>query len=530
MRQDSDAVDRLGPIWVYLVALTLFFLRFGYGFGLGDQDETLPYLLHLLDSSLFENDWFVQTQIGGFGVRTYFVLALLPFCWIVPVEIVFHAAYLLLWLAVANGAYRLALELGTSRLAASVAVVICLGILHKWTLGSNDLVYSMLVPEMAAWALALPAVRLWLNGRQAWAGVLLGIATWFQLLAGLLVFGVLILERIWSNLAKPNVEAQWRPLLAIAWFTLAASPALVPIALQQLAGPAISSEESVFYILAPFRNPLHHMLLTFPTKSLYRFAIMVAAGGSALLFLRAREEVNHAGFLARVGFLTLVAVGLMFAFTELAPVLIIAKFQAYKLTVLLKLLLIIVIVAAGIAVLPDSTSDVLAKAERLLVQGRARVVMLVGLIVGLGVVWFALPELVEDRLAAKTHESSELGRMESWINANTDRGAIFAIPPSNNSFRSVAQRAVVVNFMAFPYSDSSMIDWYRRIQGISPVDRVERDPNPRTILDASFNKRSREDLSRLAAVYGFQYVLREALLVELQPVHTVGTWNLYRIQ
>ena len=63
------------PLYVALLALLGAFLRFGYVYGVGDQDELIPSVLHLLDPSLFTQDWLVQTITSGVNVRTYFLWA-----------------------------------------------------------------------------------------------------------------------------------------------------------------------------------------------------------------------------------------------------------------------------------------------------------------------------------------------------------------------------------------------------------------------------------------------------------------------
>ena len=528
MNRPDEPADRIGPIWVYLVALALFFVRFGYGYAIGDHDEILPYLQHVLEASLFTNDWFVQTQAGGFGVRTYFVTALAPFCRVFPVEWVVLTVYLLLWLAIANAAYRLALTFVGSKTAAAVAVVTSLGLLHKWTLGSNDLIYSMLVPEMAAWALAIPAVRFWSVGRRPWSAVLLGVAAWFQILVGILVFAVLCIEHLWAT-AKIEDRTTGRNaiLKAIVWFGLASMPVVIPIALQQFGFPAGTADPSVFYILAPFRNPGHYMLLSFPTKSMVRFGFMIVAGAGALWWLDAKNGIDHAGVLWRIGIIIVAASGLMFAFTEWVPVLVIAKFQLYKLTVLLKLLLLILISAAVVRTLPTALT---AFTDGFLSRGRQRRIALVVVMAACALGWMSLPEFVDDRLIAPAHSRSDLGQMELWIADNTDRDAVFAIPPSNSSFRSNARRAIVVNFMAFPYSDVDMVEWYERLQAVAPLGLVETGLNVRPKLDAAFAEQTAADWKALAKVYGLEFVLREGDLAGLEVVHGIGEWKLLRAQ
>ena len=86
-------------------------MRFGYSVSAGDQDEMVPFLLRLLDPSLFQNDWFVQQQVMEIGVRTYVVWLMYPLAALASVETAALALYLVGWLLVATGAYRAAMAL-----------------------------------------------------------------------------------------------------------------------------------------------------------------------------------------------------------------------------------------------------------------------------------------------------------------------------------------------------------------------------------------------------------------------------------
>lgn len=527
MKTGDESSDWIGPVWVYLVALALFFLRFGYGYGLGDQDEILPYLMHLLDPSLLAKDWFVQTQSAAFSVRTYFVFGLVPFAHMMPIETAVLILYLVLWFLVAVGSFRLLRVFGLQRSAAAGGVILSLGLLHKWAIGSNDLVYSMLVPEMAAWALALPGIRYALLERRHLAAILLGVSAWFQILVGLLVFGVLFVEWIWSLVHSDTGVVDWRSLAkTLGIFLLAASPVIAPILVQQLQATSIEAEPSVFYILGPFRNPIHHMISSFPAKAIIRFSVILAGGAWSLRLLSRHGSVKHAGFLWRIGGLVLVGCLVMAVFTEWIPVLLVAKFQFYKLTVLLKLLALALICAFMASVLP---AGVVRPVETLLKRGRPRLAAALSVLALFILIGVVKPDLVHSRLAGRLHVESALGQMELWIAENTDRSEVFAVPPSNSTFRTTARRAVVVNFMAFPYNDADMIEWYRRIQAMSPVGHVESGLNIRPELDGAFESLDADQLHELAREYGFTFVLRQRPIDGFRPIKTFGYWTLYGV-
>ena len=349
------------PLFVLLGTFLLFFWRFGYAYAARDQDEFLPYLLHRLDPSLFASDWFVQTQTA-FNVRMYFVLALQPLAEIFPLWLVMATVYAAAWLAIVHGLYRLAFTFTPDPLAASLATVLTLVATWMWTLGGNDLVYDILASELVAWALVLPALRLFFSRRWIFSGALLGAASLMQPLAGLLTAGALAGVLLF-DLFQPSRQAQTLQALLrlIGTFALCAAPILIPLAFQQSAEaePAARSP-SAFYILAVFRAPHHYLPTTFPWADYAQFSVLLAAGLFALRQMQGAKRFRHARFIYRFLFIvTLVGLG-TFVFTTLWPVLFVTQFQAFKLTVLAKALLVIALSAWIVLALPAALRERLA--------------------------------------------------------------------------------------------------------------------------------------------------------------------------
>lgn len=525
----------LGPIWIYLVSFGALFWRFGYNFGAGDQDEVVPLLLSLLDPELLTSDWFVQAQAAEIGVRTYVVWLLLPFCKILPIETVVFGVYLLSWILIGSGAYRLATRLVGSRVAAAATVFISLGVLHKWTLGSNDMVYSMFVGEMLAWGLGLHAIESHLRGRYRLTAVLLGVATWFQLLVGLLTAGLLVVERLWDRIAsrrnRGDATASWmRNLTPSILFLVVATPSILPIAWQQFQALALD-KDLVFYVLAAFRNPFHHLLFSFEIKSIVRFAALLVGGAAALHHLSRSPQPSEWRFVARLIVVGMAACAVTAIFTEGFPILLVAKLQAFKLTVLLKFLLLSMMAGAASVHLPDRLTTL---CESWLRPGRLRNLAGVASFGIVIVVATVQPEPLRSRLHHTAHLQSAIGQLEVWARNHTEREALFAVPPSNSTFRSVAQRAIVVNYAAFPFNDAHMIDWYLRLLDMAPIDPPERGVGVRPALDAAFHRLSPEDWSQRIDRYGIDYVVIDRSAVTgtwpYREVFRAGEWTLYDVR
>jgi hypothetical protein len=496
-----------------LGAFLLFFLRFGYDYANSDQDEVIPYLLHRLDPGLFTQDWFVNIQMSEFSVRTYFVWLLNSFSLIFPVWLTTLVLYVVVWVAIAAAVYKLAFHVTRDQLAASASVVVALVLTPMWTLGGNDLVHSMLVASMVSWALGLWATYHFLRGRYLIAPVLLGVACWMQALVALHIALLLTAVRLYRVIRRePGPHTIGGVFVFAGLFVLWASPSLGPLVFQQLttAQEAFSSEPSLFYILAEFRLPHHYMPGSFYLHSYVRFGLLAAAAGGVLLSARYRRGVEDLSFILRslvvIGLLCLVAA----VFTEIFPVLLVAKLQLFKMTVFAKLFFVILLTGAVCYWIPESIRAISHEIMRR--PGIGLVVVVIAWI-GVGSAAVLTEGYFHDSVGPFRRANQPVGQVEAWTRRNTSSSAIFAVPPSFSSFRSEAHRTIVINHKAIPYDDRLMETWFRRLMDMAPIELPERG-TPETIarLDSAFANLSADELRILSDTYRFEYVVRPAPL------------------
>ncbi len=102
--------------------------------------------------------------------------------------------------------------------------------------------------------------------------------------------------------------------------------------------------------------------------------------------------------------------------------------------------------------------------------------------------------------------SGEVAEVASFAKANTPADAVFYTPPRMGEFRYLSERAIVVDFAAYPFQDLSMREWFRRIAdcyGISPLlgfDSLEQ-------LNLTVYHITDEELKVLSEKYGFEYAV-----------------------
>jgi hypothetical protein len=521
------------PLFAWLLLAVAFVWRAGYAYGVSDHDEMLPQLLHQLDPSLFARDWFVLDQVERFNVRAYFLLLLRGLSLLMPVPAAVALVFVAAWSSIVYGIYRFAHTLTPSRAAALAATFAVVLITRRWTLGGNVLTYQMLVPELLGWAFVIHAVRLYTVDQRGSPAILLGIGTLFHPLAGMLTALALGLV----GLMDLVLDRQWRPrrLSTLVRFgivyLIVALPMLAPLVQHQLAEPAVADGGlSTFYLLAELRLPHHHMLLSFPPADLIRMALLAVAGVAGYAWLRRLGWPHHHRFAGRfllvIGALCIVAA----VFTEAVPVLPVAKLQLFKLTVLGSLVLTCLAVGALVTALP---AGIRASLEGALEYRQLGLAVAVALAVATGVLaasGVGRPGAMVQPLA---HERSDLARVEQWARGQTDRDALFVVPPTMDSFRTLARRSIVVNYKSVPFEADGLREWLARMQAVAPAPLPQRGTGFALALDSAYYASGAEDWARIASLFAPDFVITDASRMAApasdEVAFAAGRWVVYRM-
>ena len=463
-------------------------------------------------------------------MRTAFVWVLRVLCLALPLPIAVAVFHLAVLLATIHGAYRLGYALVPDRLGAALGAFAAVVLVPHWTLGGNGLAYNLLVPEAVAWALALPAIRLFVERRWLWAAALLGLAGWFQPLVGAQTVAVLGLVALWETLAERSPRRLGQAVAFGAVFAVVAAPVFIPVLLTPPDPSAAAvTRFSTFHVLAEIRVPHHYLFFSFGRGSYVRFGLMVAAGVAALIALRRRGLLRHAPFAVR--FLAMIAglCALALVFTEGVAVLFVAKLQLFKLTVLATTVLALLVAAWGARTLPERVQALAARAIEAQRWGLTAVA--VGMLLTA-----TLVAADAGRPAAKffprAHAQTDLAAVERWVRTHTPEDALFLIPPSNTTFRSHARRSVVVNFKPTPYQDEAIHVWLDRLLAVAPTPLPERGSWAFVdTLDAAYAAKAPADWARLVQRFGADYTLveRNPVTLPFDVVFENEAWTVYRL-
>jgi hypothetical protein len=193
-----------------------------------------------------------------------------------------------------------------------------------------------------------------------------------------------------------------------------------------------------------------------------------------------------------------------------------AKMQLFKLTVLVK-----IFAGTALCVVVGAFFERDTRVHRLWNPLLTSVVVACTFVVA--VVLFK-PGLIDHRVGLLARANDPWSAIYEWASTETDKGAVFAVPPSNSSFRSWARRPIVSNFKAFAFQDSGMVEWYRRIRDLTRHPALLQGFVSPEDLDASYERLSGADLTQLAERYGVSYVARGTLMNEM-PGDSTSRWS-----
>ena len=222
-------------------------------------------------------------------------------------------------------------------------------------------------------------------------------------------------------------------------------------------------------------------------------------------------------------------VALYVAGTEGLESLTVAKMQFFRLTVLAKLLLLVWVARAVVALVPRWRLP------------SARVGWAVAAAVGVGTVGLGLAGVGRPASVWRPaeHRATEVYQAERWIAENTPRDAVFLVPPGTTSFRSHALRSVAVNFKPTTFRDDAMHVWLQRLRTVAPAPLPPRSGGRgairrwREALDPAYHAHATAEWAALAQTFGADYALVDLDQTPTPPAgapaYRSGPWAVFAL-
>lgn len=482
-------------IWVCMF-LAVITTLFNYSFGNNDHIEQLPIIYRTLDPNYLSNDFFVNSN-AGFSPRYYYVEFVAFFGSFLSIPVFFFIGTIFSNIAISILTFRNAMLLLNNQKTAIIAALAVM-VFPTIHLGGDLVLYgSMFTPTTLVFPLILLAFYFFLKRHMWFCFITTGIASVFHVLIGL-EYGMLFLFT-WIILGflkskKLNGILKKLPyLLIILAFLL---PNLIPYFRIKT-----TIDHTLFIdILAHFRHPHHYVLSEILSKKeVLKLAVMITI--IMLTWKTFRQKIQnkeHSKGMAIFGSLFLGAILLNWIFVELIPVKEIVTLQLLRLLNFGKWIFLLLVVnylnqnpigrvkkpqvgIVFILFLLLSTFAGLSSIKmaislgmgvfilHLLFTKRTKLLLGSSLLILLGI--FTINYL--DTTVLKPHQkkffstsglSENQWNVSEFIKSNTEEDAVFLTPHLFGFLRTEANRAIIVDFKAFPFQEEAMQEWYQRIQ------------------------------------------------------------------
>ncbi len=500
----------------------------GYSFLSGNHEVYLLAPLKQAGAATFEGDWFVNDTLQYHGLFSLVAAGLFQ---LDVARSGFLVIFFGLVLAMVWAWWRITKSLGGGVPAFLASVVVYHILLGDRALGFYSLLQDgqFNAGNVAAVAL-LVGIAMWLEKRLIWAGVAFGMAGLFHLNYGVVCPALWVAlmvtssRRPWSARRVESSEAGragQAPRLRVAIATLLAllpSLANVALALPAKLGRDGSNDlplDQFVQLYVKLRHPHHYDPSAWPWWVWLAFLLPIPLAVLAWRKHRAEPAWNEAAkvwvLLMGLQLVALVFAGVIYL-NETAIQMSLWRFSPHA-----KLLA----VTAAVAMMRHSrrspACQIPASETRGAIRSEAQHLHAglrgVALILSLAVIVI----FARGNVGAIGQNPADGGILAAadWAKANTDRDAVFLVPPgAGSAFPVNARRGHVVSFKLVPQLSDELADWDRRLRAVLAVESLSPYAGGLTgyataqkAMDDRYGELSAAHLFDVARRYGARYVL-----------------------
>lgn len=533
--------------------MTALYLVFNYGFGEQNHIEQLPHVLRRLDPTYLSNDFFVNTTTA-YGPRYLYMGIVAGLSQVFPLV---HVAFV--GTALANFSIALISGLLSQRVFNGSLVAGVVMVVLVMTISVAELEATIpkprLLPQLTVMPLLLLALWATLRARPLYLSVLIFLAcvlhTQISLEVGALCLAVLVGYTLLYDRDRPRDRSYiYRLSGALALYVLAVIVFALPIMLAE----RIPSEEFI-YILAEFRHPHHFIMSTIKPHKLTRFAVGLVGIGVLYLWW-VRHPGTELAVRRKVSLLLLALLGLQvlgYIFVELIPMRLWVTAQTLRLTIFINwlgLMMLAGFVAAQLGRWRYKLVGSLVVSLGVLLLGRVLLdhtvsgfgrhtqeIVLILLPIGIALffghmlrhqrVSIMVGVLVSGLLLAQTgrqvdmtsfDDETDQHTLAECTRASTPADALLYTPPNWGFFRLLAERALIVDFKAFPFQDVAMREWHQRLVGVYGAPDAAGFPSIEELNSSYYTRTDDDRVFELQAAYDITHAVLPAGASTALPV------------
>lgn len=482
----KSSFHKTNRLYLVIASIFLYFMLYQYhGFQVFGSDtiETVPYAMWMNDSSMFVND-FHQSHLRSSPINERIVSVSLLHLFGKNIEWGSRILHFIFTLLLCGGLIRFT-DLFIKHFTLSVIIVfITLFPLYNINIGGNELYYNMFAPSLAAKSIAIWALILAYAQRYFTAGLMLGLASFFQPLVGLQVFVVLLPVVLILNGFKKN---SWLFLLSYVM-----TGGLFVLYLLWAQGPNIESSESIYDIVR-FRNAHHFFPAFFPKSHVIVLLTMYLLAFG--LYVRKNKFLGWFFGFAIVGMLV------YFLGVSLKNYTILSS-QFMKINIWLKFFSVIGIVAF--------LKKMLEQKQHML----------------LAIVLFSLSLIASLLHFNPTYDSDYPTDLYTWFQVNTTKEDLVLVPPELNDFKGRTGRSSYFDFKAMLHHKPAIFEWNKRFQEVYGMEVKDRTIGME-IFGAVHNNYLNGEAWKTAPV---DYIItrKDQLIPDKELVYTSNSYLVYK--
>lgn len=507
-------------LFVLLTGLVSTYLYLNYSFYVSDHNEQIPLILHAIDSRFLENDWFVS-QGSNISPRFFYSQFLGLLSTHIDLPILF---YILVILSVSGSViaiYLISNKLFNNNLVSLISVYLTL--FGPFTgLGGSQLVLGCLVPSVLTFTIILFALNFLLVDRYYLAFALLGLSAIIHPLLSILALSIFTIQLI-TPLVRTKIPQLFKCLTV---YFLLGSIGLLPVILSASNSSSMLVAETIAFI----RHPHHYCPFNFSVKSYLLFSVIIILF-ILLIYLRFTpiDKKQHNVVISfSVTILIMCLIGTIFV--EILPVPIVIKMQLFRITPILVLFAHIyisnMIITLGSILINEKGSTFC----RLFGSTSAHHNWVKCLLVA--ILLFSIIIILNVNISPPQSDRTELYR---WITDNTPNDSIFLISPSIEDFRLGTKRAIVVDWKAFPFTDTAIIEWRERLADVTGISSenvsIYHGFDSLESIDRNYSLLTEKDFTTLKKKYDFDYILvRASLKYNFTEVYIDNNYRIYQIK
>ena len=495
-----------------------FYLSERYKFGISDHNEQLPIIYRILNNSYLINDWFVN-QTEGFSPRFFYSHFIAFFARFLDIELLFFIIFFIFTLLAIISIYGISWELFNNHLVSYLSIVVLLFGPHL-ALGGNWIFGSILVPSTMARGLALLAIYLFIRKKDLYCFILLGVAAFFQPLISLLT-SLILLFSILLIYEKPVKQKIKKTVVDFAIYSLFGVWGFIPL----LFTSSDISNIEIFNILTNIRHPHHFCPFSFPITHYVLFFLMLLLLVFALmLHMQPIEKIKNQFVIVFI-LLTLFTGVIGTIFVEIFPIPLIGKLQLFKINSYIAVFSIIFIVNLMIVCISHLAYKYNIgemTITQILSKKFFKYTVIICLI--LGSIVFLMQVSIADQKEDTFYQ---------WIQNNTETESIFLIPPNMENFRLESNRAIVVDWKAFPFSDVAIVEWYARVNDVTNnADKKYSYSgfSSHSQMLRGYDSLREDDITLLKSKYNFNYiVVKKQKELNFSLVYSDNLYSIYQV-